>query len=72
MRIYVAGPYTSNENRELDNVNRAIDVARELIARGHDPFIPHLTHFVGERIATTGRSLSYEDYLAWDFVWLEQ
>lgn len=39
--VYVAGPYSSDPNRGTQN---AIDVARDLVAMKHVPFIPHLCH----------------------------
>jgi hypothetical protein len=43
MRIYIAGPYTKGDVAQ--NVKNAIDVADELLAKGHIPYVPHLTHF---------------------------
>ena len=50
MRIYVAHNYgrrrgLSNEECEV-NVMRSIEIGRELILQGHNPFIPNLLHFV--------------------------
>jgi len=50
MKIYVAMPYGRRRNLPLPeimaNVYRAIEVGRELIKKGHTPFIPHLYHWV--------------------------
>jgi len=43
MRIYIAGPYTKGD--VAVNVNKAIQAADKLIAKGHLPYVPHLTHF---------------------------
>ena len=43
MRIYIAGPYTKGD--VAINVNKAIKAADKLIAKGHLPYVPHLTHF---------------------------
>ena len=50
-RIYISGPLTSSGN-VLDNLARAMDAARALIAAGFAPFSPHLTYHVdpGETI----------------------
>ena len=40
-RIYISGPLTSSGN-VLDNLARAMDAARALIAAGFAPFCPHL------------------------------
>jgi len=53
MRIYVAGPYnprgadTHDAARIVNhNVQRAIKTGIELIKKGHNPYIPHLTHYI--------------------------
>jgi hypothetical protein len=53
LRIYVAGPYSPVEvegNNKIvvaaRNVNRAIEIAIELIKKGHNPFVPHLNHYI--------------------------
>lgn len=43
MRVYVAGPYSTGD--VAVNVRAAIDAADKLVAAGHIPYIPHLTHF---------------------------
>jgi hypothetical protein len=43
MKIYIAAPYTKGDVAR--NVYNAIEAAEELVALGHTPFIPHLTHF---------------------------
>jgi len=54
------------------NVDKAIQVAVQLLAKGHYPFIPHLTHYVEEWTKCSGLELSWEDYIAWDVVWLQE
>ncbi len=44
-RIYISGPLTSSGS-VLDNLARAMDAARALIAAGFAPFCPHLTYHV--------------------------
>ncbi len=44
-RVYISGPLTSSGN-VLDNLDRAMDAARALIAAGFAPFCPHLTYHV--------------------------
>jgi len=53
LRIYVAGPYTPRRCSLHDaariaqhNVDRAIEVAVQLIEKGHYVYIPHLTHYI--------------------------
>ena len=50
MKIYVAHPYGRRRNLPeysiATNVGLSIRAGRELIKRGHIPFIPNLYHFV--------------------------
>jgi hypothetical protein len=53
MRIYVAGPYKPRGNDMHDaarlvyhNTRKAILIGIELIKKGHNPYIPHLTHYI--------------------------
>ncbi len=69
LKIYVAGPYTADHPREIQkNVDKAIDIGLELIRKGHNPFIPHLTHYIDLR---SHCDLSWEDYMRLDKAWLE-
>jgi len=43
MIIYIIGPYTKGDT--VINVRIAILAAEEILAKGHIPYIPHLTHF---------------------------
>ena len=63
MRVYIAGPYTNGDVAQ--NVRNAITAADQLLAAGHHPYIPHLTHFwhlVSPR--------PWEDWLKYDIEWL--
>ena len=72
-KIYIAGPYTAPdpETRQA-NVDAAVAIAVHLLKRGHFPFIPHLTHYVDEWTKGTEFVLEWEDYIAWDLVWLNE
>jgi len=70
MRIYVAGPYTGDEER---NVERAAFVGGMLALRGHTPFVPHLFHYVDEAIHACGyNKIPYEEWMRQDLEWLRQ
>ena len=57
MFIYVAHPYGRSidlsEEAIQSNVAKSIDLGRQLIQRGHNPFIPNLLHFVHKDWADT-------------------
>tara|TARA_Y100000310_G_scaffold282077_2_gene303054 strand:+ start:975 stop:1355 length:381 start_codon:yes stop_codon:yes gene_type:complete len=47
MRIYVAGPYGDTQPKDViaENVRRADAVGRDLLAHGHQVYVPHkMTH----------------------------
>ncbi|MGH9450234.1 MAG: hypothetical protein ACRD11_06780 [Terriglobia bacterium] len=73
LRVYVAGPYSAPTEEEVcANVARAIDAALALYAKGHIPFVPHLTHQIEARARQLGTHVSWEEYvLRWDAPWLE-
>jgi hypothetical protein len=72
MRVYVAGPYTATfENQVLKNVQAAIDASLKLYQKGHQPFVPHLTHYIDKRAQELGLNIPREDYVQrWDSPWL--
>ena len=63
IRIYIAGPYTSNPE---ENVRKALSVADELLDRGLVPFIPHLAHW-WEQLSPK----NYETWVDYGLNWLE-
>lgn len=70
MRVYVAGPYTSAPEA---NTREAMEIGRQLLAAGHAPYIPHLSHYLDLYIEeTTGKRLPAQTYYDLDFVWLKQ
>ena len=75
MKIYLAGPYTPSGGDPHDaarvahqNTLKAIKSGVEVIKKGHDPFIPHLTHYIH---LETEEPLPAEFYYEYDMVWLQ-
>lgn len=67
MRIYVAGPYTSEDEATRDARVAAADaVGRALAKMGHVPFVPHKMTWRWEE----DDGLSYEDFMRIDVSWL--
>ena len=64
LRIYVAGPYSSNPEA---NTLEAIKLAHELMEREYVPFVPHLTHYWHLQ-----HPREYEEWLEFDEHWLKQ
>lgn len=61
--VYVAGPYSApTEAERLANVNRAIDVGRQVYDAGGADFVPHLSHYAHARSPRP-----YEGWLSVDF-----
>jgi hypothetical protein len=72
MRIYVAGPYTAPTPAAVEaHVACAIDAGLALARAGHEPFIPHLAHYLELRAQATGEGLPYAWYLAYGRFWLQ-
>jgi len=70
MRIYIAGPYTAANARDVQaNVDRAIEVGCALMRMGHTVYIPHLMHYVW--LHPDG-DFPYEHWIAQVMAWLEQ
>jgi len=71
VKIYVAGPYSAETLSEREaNVERALAVGLQLIARGHDPYIPHLTHYLDVFAKRYDMHISPEWYYRYDFHWM--
>ena len=69
MRIFIAGPYTADHPREvLKNVNNAIDAGIGVMKKGHDVYIPHLSHYIHLRPQCP---FVYEEYLQNDRAFLK-
>ncbi len=67
MRVYVAGPLTSPDpDRQLDNVHAAMAVSRDLLDLGHEPYLPHTTHFFDQL-----HPMTYEAYMRWHGAFLD-
>ena len=64
MKVYIAGPYSSDHAAGVRNAVRAGNIVRDM---GHCPFIPHLTHFWDIMYPR-----EYEDWLAYDLEWLAE
>ena len=48
----------------LRNVRRAMDAGLALIAKGHQPFVPHLNHWWDLRAEeVTGKRLTWSDWM---------
>ena len=66
LRVYVAGPLTAMTDAGMEaNVRNAMQVADELMKRGHAPFVPHLSHF-----ANAVHPHAYREWLEVDFAWV--
>ena len=64
MKIYIAGPYTGNEE---ENTLRMIDIYNELIMMGHYPFCPLLSHYANKRFFENENNyIHYEKWLELD------
>lgn len=69
MRIFISSPYsngdTSTEAERVANVHRSIDTAEQLVALGHVPFLPLLSHYWQEKFAH-----DHAFWMKWCLQWL--
>ena len=66
MRIYVAGPYSSDDwDTRIGNVMTACIIGREIAKLGHLPFVPHKMTEGWER------HLDYETIMRLSLAWLD-
>lgn len=63
MRVYVAGPYTADP---ASCTAAAIAAGDELLRAGHEPFVPHLSHY-WHRLHTEH---GYEAWMRLDLAWV--
>ena len=72
LRIFVAYPYSASTPEEVHrNVCRAMEIGMVLEARGHVPFIPHLTHtWHLHNLSRYGSSLQYEEWMRQTLAWV--
>jgi len=63
MRVYIAGPYTQGDRSE--NMRQAMKAMDTLIAAGHEPFLPILTHFQDLAFPRP-----WSDWMRVDLAWL--
>lgn len=68
MIIYVAGSYSGNGQwaEKVINTYKAIDAGIKILLKGHYALIPHLTHFIDERMDVLGLA-SREKEFWYDF-----
>lgn len=64
MKVYIAGPYTSDP---ASCTAEAIRAGGRILDAGHTPFVPHLAHYW----ETLHDSRPYEDWMRLDLAWLE-
>jgi hypothetical protein len=71
--VYVAGPYSADSHVAVQkNVNVAMDAGVILLDMGHNPFVPHLTHYLELRSVEHDIDISYDEWLSYDIDWLKQ
>lgn len=64
-RVYISGPLTSSGDPE-ENVNVAMDLAKDLIDLGYAPLCPHLTWFIDPEA-----KIKHAVWIAVDIAWLQ-
>jgi len=68
MWIFVSGPYSGNAEEIEKNVSVANEAGKELLRKGHFPFVPH-TMMEGWQ---DSEGISWEDVVDADLAWIEK
>ena len=64
MLVYVSGKYTADTFEKIEqNVNKAIDIGIEVIKKGHEVIVPHLSHWLDLRAREIGVELGWQDFM---------
>ena len=64
MKIYIAGPYTGDTPKEIEeNVRKAMEAGLKIWKKGHFPYIPHLTHWLDILSKEINIEMEWEDYM---------
>ena len=76
MRIYIAGPYTgkSDDKHQIPkevqrNVDHAIEIFHKLKDDGHQPYVPHLSHYL--HLHPSGMDSGDTWYYEYDLTFIE-
>ena len=72
MKIYIAGTYSAPTWKEKQiNTDKAIWAGIQVMLKGHNPFIPHLTHYIDKMAYDKNIFISYDKWMEIDNEWLE-
>ena len=71
--IYVSGPYSEDtEEQILFNVNQAIFYGIEIMRKGHNVIVPHLSHYMEKQAQEFAGGFSWDRWMAQDLALLEK
>jgi hypothetical protein len=71
IKIYIAGAYSAPTwEGKQNNTDKAIEVGVQLILKGHNPLIPHLTHYIDKMAINKGINITWEKWMKIDDEWL--
>ena len=72
MRIYISGPFTAPTTEGIRaNVQQAMNIGAQLILKGHQPYIPHLTYYLDAYLLHQGISVLWDKWIEIDLAWLK-
>ena len=64
MLVYVSGKYTGDSLEEMEfNTYQAVDAGIEVIKKGHEVIVPHLSHWLDLRAKEKNIELSWQDFM---------
>lgn len=72
MKIYVAGPYSADTwAKKQSNTDRAVWAGLEILMKGHNPYVPHLSHYIDEKAIDAQITIDWQTWMDIDFQWLD-
>lgn len=72
LKIYIAGPLTAETpEAEGENVRQAICAQIDVMCKGHIPFCPHLSWYVGQVAEEEGSVICDQDWYLQDLHWID-
>ena len=71
-RVYISGPITAPTlEREVENVNMALEAAYQLVSVGLAVYLPHAFWFADRHMARRGHPPIKNGYLSQDIEWVK-
>lgn len=75
MKVFVSGPLTNDGTadtfEQINNMEAAARAGYQLIKKGHNPFVPHLSLYMGQLAAIEGTEITWRKWMDIDLAFLK-